>query len=41
MDDLVAHRSGSVPLYMSGGASDPDDNEYIYLSPDYDSVAIS
>lgn len=41
MDGLVSHRSGSVPLYMRGGASDPDDNQCVFLSPDYDPVAIS
>lgn len=43
MDDLTSHRSGSVPPYIRGGASEPEDveDDTVYQSADYDPVGVS
>ncbi|KAJ4339220.1 hypothetical protein N0V87_003394 [Didymella glomerata] len=43
MDDFTSHRSGSVPSYICGGASEPEDveDDTVYQSADYDPVGVS
>jgi hypothetical protein len=41
MDHLTSYGSGSVPPFLRGGTSDLEIEEEVFLSPDYDHVAVS